>query len=574
MFSFLRNLARPLLLLVMMACSASAIDRGAFTVLHYDLEVRTNPEEQAVAARGKIRLRNDSSQPQKVLALQISSTLEWRMIESDGKPLEYLAEPLTSDIDHTGKLTEAIITLPVAVLPKNTVELDVGYSGTISVDATRLTRIGVPNDRALTTDWDRIGQDFTAVRGVGHVAWYPIASDVANLSDNTLFSTVARWQARQAQTDMKVRYCWITEEDHSFTVAANGVFEGIDGGTGGGEGNRTGCSSYSYHDLSQTIPTFAIAPFEMLTRPAESLYYLEGHEKAANDFALGAEKVQPWIEEWFGKVTSKIQVIELPDANAAPFDSGTMLFTPLNNKDSKQVELAMAHQLTHAAIKSSRLWISEGLAQFAQALVRERQDGRRTALDYMSARLPALVEVEKQNAEAAKPTGDAAQALAATSDEVYYRVKAMYVWWMLRDMLTDEVLQAALKNYRSEQDRDPAYIQRLIAAQSKRDLEWFFDDWVYRDKGLPQLQLVSAVPRETLNGANVVAITLENTGGVGAEVPVSVITDSGGKSVRMTVQSHQKEITRVSVPGKPKSVVVNDGSVPVSDDSKSQIDLK
>ena len=33
-------------------------------------------------------------------------------------------------------------------------------------------------------------------------------------------------------------------------------------------------------------------------------------------------------------------------------------------------------------------------------------------------------------------------------------------------------------------------MQRLIEAElpEKRDLETFFDDWVYRDRGLPQLK--------------------------------------------------------------------------------------
>jgi hypothetical protein len=472
-------------------------------------------------------------------------------------------------------MTEAIITLPEPVAPKGSIEIEVGYSGTIPKNATRWTRIGLPEARALASDWDRVGEKYTAVRGIGHVAWYPIAADAANLSEDTLFSTIAQWQSHQGETRMKTRFCWITEEDQSFTVVANGDFEGIGGGTGGGEGNRTGCSSYSFNNLSQTIPTFAIAQFEMLTRPLASFYYLQGQNGTADDYALAIEKVEPWLEEWFGKPKSKVEIVEIPEADAAPFDSGTMLFTPLNTRDKNSVQAAMAHQLTHAMMPSPRRWIGEGLAQFAQILVRERQDGRKAALDSLQDKLVLLVAAEKQNAEAiAKPSGDAAQSLINTTDEVYYRIKAMYVWWMLRDMVGDAPLQVALKNYRPEQDKDPSYVQRLIGAQVKRDLEWFFDDWVYRDRGLPNLQLVSAPVRETLNNSHVVAVTVENTGGAGAEVPVIVLADTGEKRDRMVVRSHQKEITRVSLPGKPTEVVVNDGSVPVSDDSKTRLEVK
>jgi len=124
---------------------AAALDREAFTVTKYDLEIRLEPEQQRLGARGKIVLRNDSAQPQKVIALQISSSLNWRAIRASGKALQFVSQPYTSDIDHTGALSEAIVTLPAEVKPKDTVELEVGYEGVIPLDATRLARVGVPD---------------------------------------------------------------------------------------------------------------------------------------------------------------------------------------------------------------------------------------------------------------------------------------------------------------------------------------------------------------------------------------------------------------------------------------------
>jgi hypothetical protein len=563
---------RLFLVLALVSASAFAVDRNAFTFTKYDFEFRTNPEDQAIAARGKLTLRNDSNQPQTIATLQISSTFTWRMIEVNGQPLQYLTEPFSSDIDHTGKLTEAVVTLPSSVPPKGTIELEVGYSGTIPKDASRLKTVGVPDSQALATEWDLVSQEFSAVRGIGHVTWYPISTDPARISEDTLFSTIDRWQQRQSQTDMKFRFCWITDEDRSYTVVANGRFEGIGGGSTEGEGSRTGCTSYSFHNLSQDVPTFAIAPFEMMTRPAISLYYTLGHQPAATDYATATERVQPWVEDWLGATKEKVQVIELPDADAIPFESGSMLFTPLN-KDPKVVELTMAHQLAHAAFKSPRRWISEGLAQFAQAIVREHQDGRRAAVDFLSARMPVLAAAEKQNPEADKPSGDASQSLVASTDEVYYRIKAMFVWWMLRDMLGDDTLHTVLKNYNPTQDTTPTYLQTLVSAQTKRDLEWFFDDWVYRDRGLPDFKILSAAPRETLNNQYIVAVTVENSGKAGGEVSVRVPTTTGDKTARLLVRAGQNEITRISVAGKPIEATVNDGSVPESDTTNNGFSL-
>src|SRR6266403_1584705 len=88
-------------------------------------------EQQRLAVRGKLTLRNDSASAQKNISLQVSSTLDWRSIQVSGKPVQFVTQPYTSDIDHTGALSEAIVTLPQAVPPKGTIELDIGYEGTI-----------------------------------------------------------------------------------------------------------------------------------------------------------------------------------------------------------------------------------------------------------------------------------------------------------------------------------------------------------------------------------------------------------------------------------------------------------
>ena len=61
------------------------------------------------ARAARLRLRNDSAQPQKVVALQISSSLNWRAIRAADKALQFVSQPYTSDIDHTGSLSEAIV---------------------------------------------------------------------------------------------------------------------------------------------------------------------------------------------------------------------------------------------------------------------------------------------------------------------------------------------------------------------------------------------------------------------------------------------------------------------------------
>ncbi len=538
------------------ATAGFALDRDAFTFTKYDLEVRLDPESHQLAARGKITLRNDSTEPQKNLALQISSSLDWRMIELDGQQLEYIAQSYTTDLDHTGAANEADIKLPSPVAPQHSIELEVGYSGSIEVSTERLKRLEAPQSAADASEWDQIGEPFTALRGVGHVLWYPVSMPAVDLLAGELSSAVGRWQARQQQTEMQLKACWIAPEDHRLTVLSNGEFESIGGDTQH-EGANTGCSTFRFSPVGNTVPMLALGQFQVLQRPQMNLYYLGETKSDAEDFALAAEKVRPLITEWFGEPHSTLQVIDLPVPNGDPFESGTTLITPFK-MDPRVTELTMAHSWVHAAFHSRRPWIDEGLAHFAQALQRERQDGRKAAIAYLQTRLPALT----LNATETSNANSASNALANTVDDNIYRNKGMYVWWMLRDMLGDHALQAAIQNYRPGQDKEQSYMQGLLQAQTKRNIEWFFDDWVYRDRGLPDLRIVAATPRETLNGSFVVAVTVENQGTATTEVPVIVRGENGESSARLQIGPKQKETTRVAVQGKPQQVIVNDGSVP------------
>ena len=176
-----------------------ALDREAFSITNYDLTLQIEPEQHRLGARGKITLRNDSQTPQKIAVLQVSSSLDWRSVKAGDKALQYVTQPYTSDIDHTGALSEAVVTLPEPVAPGGTIDLEIAYEGVILLDATRLTRIGTPEEAANSTDWDQIGSSFIGVRGAGYVAWYPIATEVANLSEgNSLFEVLGRWKARES----------------------------------------------------------------------------------------------------------------------------------------------------------------------------------------------------------------------------------------------------------------------------------------------------------------------------------------------------------------------------------------
>ena len=134
----------------------------------------------------------------------------------------------------------------------------------------------------------------------------------------------------------------------------------------------------TYRSLGLVVPTFVIADYEIVDRPAVAVHFLKGHDASAINYADAAEKAEPFVTAWFGEQRKKAETADLADRDAAPFENGSLLLTPLTSTDPKLAGLVAAHQLTHAAFSSPRPWINEGLAplQHCKALYLEHLSGR------------------------------------------------------------------------------------------------------------------------------------------------------------------------------------------------------
>ena len=533
-----------------------ALDREAFTFTNYDLTVRVEPEQQRLGARGKITLRNDSPSPQKDITLQVSSTLDWKSIQAAGKPVQFVTHEYTSDIDHTGALSEAIVTLPHEVPPKGTIELTIGYEGVIPLNVTRLTRVGVPEDKARHIDWDQISKSFTAVRGIGYALWYPAGTESANLSEgNSVAETEARWAARFATTTMSLLFESTSEAPIFFTGTPNSDVVGTQPGI-----NKV--SAFSVANPGVSVPTFVIADYQKLAaNDLITIQYLPGQEAAAKEYAEVAANIDPLAP--IGHGSGGLQILGLPDPDAASFVSEGMLLCPFKSPMTNDAVLDIVYAKARHLVSSPRPWIQDGLAHYAQAAFIADNAGRQAALDYLNAHRSPMVEAEK-----IKPGEEASHSLINASDDLYLQTKAMDVWWMLRDMLGDHPL-GFLLDYHPSEDHDAAYMQRLIEKQTHRDLQWLFDDWVYRDRGLPDFRVDSVYPRPLVDGGYMVTISIENLGNAGAEVPIILRTQSEEIIKRLEVHAKSKAAIRVQTASIPVEVVVNDGSVPESDVSNN-----
>jgi hypothetical protein len=562
--------------------TAEDAERQAVTFTDFDLDVHLRPAEKHIAVRGLLSVRNDGKSPLAHIPLQISSTLAWERIRVNAHDVVFPMATLNSDTDHTGQLHEAAVPLAQPLAPGATIQLDVTYSGSIAASAQRLLAIGTPDDVALHSDWDQVGVDFTGLRGFGNVVWCPVSSVPVILGDGArLFDEIGEHKLRLAGAHYRLRLTVEFPHGRAPTVALiNGHLAplsvtdptGPDSGNQDAEVAGVATADNGGETLGFESPSLFVAIRTPNVAQNTMIWVLPDDESAVPGWAAAATTVTPFLQSWLGqRPRSQLSLLDLPDAQDAPFETGSMLATGIRAASPEQLNGVLAHALTHAWMQSPRAWLSEGVAHFMGTLWTEKQRGRDQALGTLEAARPALALAEPES-----PGQSLGQPLAEAISPVYYRTKATYVFWMLREVASDATLSAALRAYdptkdvnldsikdASNKDPGPGSFQKLLEqAGTRQNLSWFFADWVNADKGLPDLSIVSTFPTPEEAGNWLITVNVANNGYASAEVPVTVRSATNSVTQRMLVPARGKAAQRLLIMGKPTEVQVNDGTVP------------
>ncbi|HEY3625842.1 MAG TPA: hypothetical protein VGL00_06150 [Terracidiphilus sp.] len=545
-------------------------ERQAVTFTAFDMDVHLRPEAHQIAVRAQLTVRNDGKSPLARVPLQLSSQLNWERIRAEGKDIPFQVATLNADSDHTGQLHEAAVTLAQPLAPGASTQLDLTYSGTITPSAQRLIAIGTPQDVALHSDWDAIDTDFTGLRGFGNVVWYPVSAVPVILGDGArLFDEIGEHKLRLAGARFNLRLTIEFPHGKAPTVALiNGRSADLhvtDSESPGMEIPGVATAQLDQTTLGFEAPSLLVAIRTAHPGTNVTAWTTPENQVAVKSWTDAASTVTPFLQGWLGQQPrGQLTLIDLPDGQDAAFETGALLATSLREGPPEQLEGIMAHALTHAWMQSPRAWLSEGVAHFIGTLWIEKQQGRQKALTALEAGRPALSLAEPES-----PGESTGQPLAAAISPVFFRTKASYVFWMLRDVVGDPTLSAALRAYNPAQDMvnrnnaPPDSFEKLVEqAGEHHDLAWFFADWVNADKGLPDLTIESVFPTSQPAGNWLVAVNVSNSGYAAAEIPVTVRSEDTSVTQRVRVPARTKAVQRILIQGKPTEVQVNDGTVP------------
>lgn len=538
-------------------------ERRAVAIGATDLDIRMNTEAQQIAVRGLVTVRNAGKVPLKRVPLQISSTLNWERIRIGGQEVRFTVTTVDSDSDHTLQLHEAVVQLPEPLAMGASTQLDVLYSGKIETQAPRLVSLRGPDNAVGHSDWDEISADFTALRGFGNVVWYPVASVPVIVNEGARLSEeIGRQKLGAEGTSFRLKLTLEFPQGHVPTMAAvNGQRLKLnfadtkeqDPDLPGVATADSGEMKLGFESPSLFVTTGAAHPGTHMT-----VYAGSEDQIAAESWITASKTVSPLIERWLGsKPRTELTVVDLPDPDDVPWEGGALLAIPVRDGPADQMQLVLAHSMTHAWMAPNPYWLNEGAANLMGMMWDDHQHRRDRVLATLESGRSALAL-----AEPSSPGEAQGQPFEKATSPVYYRTKAAWVLWMLRDIVGDDALGAALRASNETPGSVQAFETGLKAAAPNSNLNWLFADWIQADHGLPDLSVEKVFPNAVQSGNWLVSVTISNAGYAAAEVPVTVRSATNTTTERVLVPARGTVTPRLLLLGKPTEAQVNDGTVP------------
>ncbi len=577
-------------------------ERTAILLTATRLDLHLTPAESREEARATLTVRNVSGGALRRFPLQISGSLRWESIAASTpaglRTVAFTQAPVATDTDHTGYAQEAVLTPEEPLAAGASMTVAVLYAGEIRQSAQRLEVLGVPAAGAAAQDWDAIvpttDAGATAIRGFGNVLWYPVAAATATLGDsNQLVQVEARQRLLGLSATMELRVTVEYTGDPPNGVIFNGELKPLDrvpdtdteliDATRG-----VATAEFPAANVGYRAPSLFLTAQTAVTTEDELLAVVTARSEAVQSYGSAAAQVRPLLAQWLGP-TPRMPMLLLDHAGNRFEDAGLLALALEPGQSNAHIVPELMTPLTHAWFGPARgevqrpaLWLDQGLPELMGLLWTERTAGRPAALAELGQASALLALAEPDFAAHPDALGEP---LPEATAEVYLRLKSASVLWQLRELLGDPVLRACLAAWRHSVSVSPKLegeakaFQHALEAVAKQDLAWFFDDWVNRDRGLPDLTIVAATPRASSaqpgkSAGYLVAVEVRNDGDAVADVPVTVRGVTTSQTERLRIAAHASNSVRIVFEDQPQSVQVNDGSVPEVRTTLHTVELK
>jgi len=228
--------------------------------------------------------------------------------------------------------------------------------------------------------------------------------------------------------------------------------------------------------------------------PVTAWVYKKDSAIGAYDYALG-DDILKFFEDYIGpypykklaNVQSKTIFGGMENANAIFYGENTVTGT-------RKSEALIAHEIVHqwfgntATEKSfSHLWLSEGFATYLTHVYIENRYGVDSFYKRLEQDRKEIIDfVKTSNQPVVDSLSDYMDLLNANSYQ-----KGGWVLHMLREEVGDKTFREIIRSYYDQykfSNADTRDFQRVAEKISGKDLNWFFDQWLYQP-GIPVLDM-------------------------------------------------------------------------------------
>lgn len=302
--------------------------------------------------------------------------------------------------------------------------------------------------------------------------------------------------------------------------------------------------------------TFAVGKFRRLEFGNENLSMpVFTLEKDINNCNTGFKLLQKMVstyEKYFGQYPfEKVGYVVTPIGSMEHQTMISLAAGAISTSDT--VSLTVAHELAHqwfgglvTPTDFRDAWLNESFASFCEALYTEELLGKAAYLAKLSKDISTYFS--SAASEGIFPLWDFKRTNPSSNYPVTIYYKGSVVLAMLRNEIGDEAFFSAIKNYiekhRNSNVTTTDFISEVNSASGK-DMQWFFDQWVY-GKGYPKLNISTFYhPYEDNPNIGRVEINVVQTQdaswGIYKNLPIEMVMYNGQNYTLKDIFVNQKE---------------------------------
>lgn len=292
--------------------------------------------------------------------------------------------------------------------------------------------------------------------------------------------------------------------------------------------------------------------------PITAWVYPQNQQKGFYDYAL-ANRILSFFTEYIAPFPfQKLANVQSTTIFGGMENASAIFYTESSVTGNRKSEDLLAHEIAHqwfgdmATEKNfAHLWLSEGFATYMTDIYIKHQYGRDSMVKRLQKERQQIIDFSKKNRRAVvDSTMDLMSLLNANSYQ-----KGSWILHMLRNEVGDSVFQKIIQTYYQQykgSNADTRDFQKVAEAISGKDLQTFFDQWLYQP-GIPQ---VAVSWQKTDRGISLVIQQTTDTPYT-FTLPIAVTLESGQQIIKQFAIKDLLTIVRLSLNEKPVKVALD-----------------